>query len=383
MRIIYFSNIFFTDCDFPLVRSLQTKGNEVYYFLPVANDKLKGGLFDLESLKGKHGIIKANEIPEIKPYQSYMNLENVYVFVRSSKILNFYTILTFIKIIWKIKPDIFHITMPLELSDFLLYMFRKKMVLTVHDPFLHSGEESAKHELKRKFAFRLIPKLVLLNKNQKEKFIDYYNISYNKVFENKLSIYDCLCYLASNKHSIEKHLPQKYILFFGHISPYKGLDTLCEAMTIVHSMDPDLHCIIAGKGDMYFDYSKYKDANYIHLENKYIETSKLASLISSCLFTVCPYKDATQSGVVYSSFALSKPVLASNVGGLGESVIDGVTGKQVVSNNPQKLAQSIISMVSNPSLLLKMSYNIKDKYERGENSWDVIADKYIECYLRK
>lgn len=46
-------------------------------------------------------------------------------------------------------------------------------------------------------------------------------------------------------------------------------------------------------------------------------------MIRNCEFTVVPYIDATQSGVIMSAYAFNKPCVATNVGGLPEMVIDG------------------------------------------------------------
>lgn len=151
----------------------------------------------------------------------------------------------------------------------------------------------------------------------------------------------------------------------------------------VHQYYPNIQCIIAGKGDLYFDYGPFKNSNYITLMNRFIDTLELVDLISNSMFVVCPYKDATQSGVIASSFAMSKPVLASNVGGLSESVIDGVTGLLIPPNNVDALAGAIIKMLGDKSLIEKFSGNIKRIFDRGEMSWATIAKKYIEIYEQK
>lgn len=116
-------------------------------------------------------------------------------------------------------------------------------------------------------------------------------------------------------------------------------------MLKVHSVVPDLTCVIAGKGDLYFNFEPFKKYDFIRLENRFISSEELSWLIENSLFVICPYKDATQSGVVSSAFAMLKPVLATNVGGLGESVLDEVTGRLVPPNNPDLLALTICDMV--------------------------------------
>lgn len=383
LNLIYYSSVFFTDCDFPLIKRLQNQLSNVLYIIKIADGAMKGGLLNLECLHGKYGLHQASEISEFQEYKDYLNLDNVCVLVKPKSIWNLKNLWLYIKLIFKIlffKPDAVHITTPLGVSEMLLYLFIPKMLLTVHDPFLHSGEESNIVELKRKISFRVIPKLILLNKSQKLKFISHYKIPERKVFENMLSIYECLNHIQKVKSLQNPFENKRYILCFGHISPYKGIDILCRAMQIVHQHIPELKCIIAGAGKIYFDYSVYEQNKYIHLINRYVETEELVSLINFSLFTVCPYKDATQSGVVASSFAFNKPVLATDVGALGETVLDGITGKLVSPNNFKELADAIIELSTNSNLLDKLSNNIYKMYNKGEKSWDMIAERYIQIY---
>lgn len=380
MKIVYYSSLFFVDCDFPLVREFQRMKEDVYYLMPINSFQLKSTLIDIKHQIGKPGIYKASVYKEFEVYKNYFNLENIYIINRPHK-SSFHpaNIWLTIKLIWfvmKVNPDIFHLTLPLDKFQLVLYLFCRKMVLTLHDPFLHSGEYTKLREFNRRLAFKLIPKLFLLNEKQKDAFCRDYKISKEKVFVNKLGVYDCISNFSANNCVTA----QKTILFFGRISPYKGLEFLCEAMKKVHEILPDVTCIIAGGGKMYFDFTDYEKLHYIQLINRYIGMEELASLIENSAFTVCPYTDATQSGVVYTSFALGKPVVATNVGALSDSVIDGVTGLIVPPKDINALSNAIITLFQNPENLLEMNRNIKENFFTGNNSWSVIADKYLEFY---
>ena len=62
----------------------------------------------------------------------------------------------------------------------------------------------------------------------------------------------------------------KNVLFFGRISPYKGIEYLCEAMMRVREHIPDATLTIAGNGNIYFDISPYEKQEWIDIQNKYI-----------------------------------------------------------------------------------------------------------------
>lgn len=369
-----------SDCDFPLIRKFQDNNHDVDYIISLLKSRRTGGLFNFTTENRENDIVKAKCFNELKAYSEYINIDKINILNRVYSGLHPLTFWLYIKLIFYIfkkKPDVIHITAPLWGAAMLLYVFSKKMVMTVHDPFIHSGESNRVTRWSRKIAFRLVPKLVLLNEKQKKDFIQHYKLPREKVYINSLGVYDCLKVTESpNNISGIKN----YILFFGRISPYKGIDVLCEAMKLVHEKKPDIHCVIAGGGKLYFDYSPYENLPYIHLLNHFIDTPELGELIKGSLFTVCPYKDATQSGVVYSSLAYNKPIIASNVGALGDAVIDGKTGILVKPNDTKELAEAIVKLAGQEDLLSKMSAEISEVFVDGRQSWNVIANKYIAIY---
>ncbi|HAW80697.1 MAG TPA: glycosyl transferase, partial [Balneola sp.] len=92
----------------------------------------------------------------------------------------------------------------------------------------------------------------------------------------------------------------KYLLFFGLIRDYKGLDSLLETMPLI---DKDIHLIIAG--EVYGDFQKYQEIidkhqlnDRVHLHLKYIPDSEVKYYFSIAEAVVLPYKSATQSGII-------------------------------------------------------------------------------------
>lgn len=380
MKIIYYSSLPFSDCDFPLVKAWQEAGHDVRYYIPLRCDRPDGPLTSIRKPDPRSAIIPAISFPELAAFGEYMDLSGTMVVNRTRKGGHPRNLLLYLKLLreWRrLKADVIHVTFPLCGPEILLYPLRKKMVLTVHDPFLHSGEESGKKERQRKAAFRLTPRLVLLNAAQKEAFLAYYRLGDKPILENRLGPYDCLRYHPSPAPAVQG----RYILFFGRFSPYKGIEYLCEAMKTVHETDPDLKCVIAGSGKLYFDWAPWQDAPYLKLISRYINSPELSGFISGALFCVCPYTDATQSGVVYSAFALDCPVVASDVGGLRETVLDSRTGLLVKEKDPQALAKAILRLSSDSGLLQRCREGIHDLYSGdGELGWKAIARKYIDFY---
>lgn len=170
------------------------------------------------------------------------------------------------------------------------------------------------------------------------------------------------------------------VLFYGRFSPYKGIEYLCKAMEIVHEKWPKANLVIAGSGSLYFDWNLYEDKTYMRLINRYLSLTEIVSLISESRIVVCPYTDATQSGVVTNAFSMSKPVIATRVGGLPDMVENEETGLIVEPGNEKELAFAIIRLLISEDDYRKMCANIDDYFHKGKCSWKKISDGYIRIY---
>lgn len=380
MKIVYFSETFFLDSDFPLVKQYQTLGHNVLFLITLTPRTKRGTLLDLKNRKLKDGIYPASDFEELDLYKDYLDFGNIYFVVRSTeKVLTFNYFRTMLKVfnvIAKYNPDRIHTTHPYNILESMLYYFRKKTILTMHDPFLHSGKASLRNNIVRALAIKFVPKFVLLNESQLDLFSACYKIDRKNICLNKLGTYEVINVF----HSYRRQSETINILYFGHISSYKGIEYLCEAMLNVHKVYSKVKLIIAGGGKIYFDYSQYEKLDYIELKNHYITMQELSELLENSDFVVCPYKDATQSGVIMTSFAKKCPVIASEVGGLREQVKDNITGILVPPCNVKQLSQAILKLCNDSELLKKMRKNIESLNYSKDNSWKYIASRYIDFY---
>ncbi len=125
-----------------------------------------------------------------------------------------------------------------------------------------------------------------------------------------------------------------YLLFFGLVRAYKGLDLLLDAMGQISDKLPQVDVIIAG--EFYEDEAKYTEQiarlglqERIHIFNEFVPDSEIRTFFSASDLIVQPYKSATQSGVTQVAFHFEKPMLVTNVGGLDEIVHHGKMGYAV------------------------------------------------------
>lgn len=381
MRILYYSSPFFADCDFPLVKALQEAGHDVTYLIELAPYSLKSTLFDIKEQVGENAIMPATRYPELKVYEDYMDMSRVFVVNRTarrdSSPRSMVMTLKVARFIRKGRFDVIHTDCILGMWNLMLYkLFGHKMVLTVHDPFPHTGEVTARKMFNYKVAMRTVRKFVLLNNKQKDKFCETYHVIPKQILINRLGVYDNICTFVKQENLKKSH----NVLFFGRISPYKGIEYLCQAMEKVRKRVPDATLTIAGGGTMYFDIAPYRKQEWVTVVNRYVGMEELARLLQGCALSVCPYTDATQSGVIMTSYSLCKPVVATNVGGLGEMVEEGKTGLLVPPRDADALADAITALLRDDARRETMAANIRDDYFVGDKSWKVIAEKYVEFY---
>lgn len=379
MKIAYVSAKCFSDVDLSYLSEAQKIMN-ITYFVPVFGNRLKGAAFDLQIIYPKYGVFKAiDAYPELRKFSRLIDSSRFYVInSKASHMWNPLNLWLYIKFIWKLRDfDVIHITDFPYYYEWFYYLLRKKIVLTVHDPIPHSAAVSNRFivRLNRYIGFRLIDNFILLNKAQKDECIKLYNLYDKKIYESRLGRYDYLkIYKCDTLNTNE------YILFFGQITSHKGLDYLLPAMVNLHNMFPKTKLILAGKGEYDFDIMPYKKLEYIEFRNRFIPDEELAYLIQNSLFVVCPYKDATQSGVVMSAYAFNKPVVATAVGGLPEMVIDGKLGTIVVPCDVEALSEAICDLLANPQKIEKYARNIDTEYNSGEKSWIYIASEMKSIY---
>lgn len=382
MKILYYSSPSFADCDFPLVKTLLEKGHEVIYLIELSPHSCHRTLFNIDKCLPFDDIIPASSYKELLIYSNYMDLNQVYIMNNGGNgnifFRSFRNTLKVAKFIKNRKINVLHTDMLFTGFRPMLYFLCRHWIITKHDPFPHSEEVSIKTTFYRWLSFLLCNKFVVLNNKQLDKFCFTYHINSTNVLVNRLGVYDNIHAFVQKNWQTRRH----NVLFFGRITPYKGIEYLCEAMVKVHEIIPDATLTIAGGGEFYFDISKYDHLPYIEIKNRFVEMEELARLIYECAIVVCPYKEATQSGVIMTAFSMCKPVVATKVGALGEMVEHGKSGLMVEPCDQNSLSNGIIQLFSDSKELEDMSSYIKEKYFHGERSWGAIADKYIEFYQK-
>ena len=383
MKIAYIGKIQLSDADLSYLNSAQ-KLSDITYIMEVTPRFMKGPAYNIGKIYPHSGVFKATEAyPEFEKYSRIIDVDKFYVVNTCGKFWQlkaFWTNFLLLLFLIRNKCDVIHLTWPANVYEFIIYMLKRKIILTVHDPFPHTGLDTRIVRLRRKVAFRCVPHFIILNKAQREKFLSFYHLPSSAVIDSRLS---CYTYLNMVEQDMTTVPEQKYILFAGKISKYKGVEYLLEAMKKVHDTFPDIKLVVAGGGKYHFDISEYAALPYIDIRNRFIPDEELVALMNKTQFMVCPYTDATQSGVIMSSFTFGTPVIATRVGGLPEMLGNGKYGMLVKEKDTDALYLGICSLLSDEEQLADYRKEIaKDYTSDGYLSWKTIAEELRESYLQ-
>ncbi|KAF0238754.1 MAG: group 1 glycosyl [Prolixibacteraceae bacterium] len=171
----------------------------------------------------------------------------------------------------------------------------------------------------------------------------------------------------------------RYILFFGFIRDYKGLDLLLKAFSNPYFKPNRIKLIVAG--EFYADEVSYRDLikelnleDDVILRTSYISNTEVQHYFNGADIVAQPYKSATQSGVTQISYHFNKPMLVTNVGGLAETIPHMKVG-YVVEPDSEKIAIALIDFFENKRLE-NFSGNILHEKERF--SWDKMTSSIMK-----
>ena len=165
-------------------------------------------------------------------------------------------------------------------------------------------------------------------------------------------------------------------LFAGLIRPYKGLADLLDAWPAVRQRVPGAILHVLGRslgGDD--DAARAAASEGVVADLRYAEPGEWAGAMLRADVVVLPYRSIDQSGVLATAIALGRPVIATDVGGFGETLADTDAGLLVPPRDPAVLAATISALLLDDGLRADLAANAAAA-AAGELSWDRSAERH-------
>jgi glycosyltransferase involved in cell wall biosynthesis len=142
-----------------------------------------------------------------------------------------------------------------------------------------------------------------------------------------------------------------------------------------------LHLKLLVAGEFYCDPKPYFELvenlglkDHVIMSNDFIPDSEVVNYFCAADLVVQPYKSATQSGVTQIAYHFNKPMIITNVGGLGEFVPDGKVGF-VTEPDENQIADAIIRFYKEKK---ESEFSANAAVEKLKYSWGKMVDTIEE-----
>ena len=260
------------------------------------------------------------------------------------------------------RPKLFHILWnnKFEFFDrtFLMAYYKligKRIIFTAHNVNAAKRDSKDTHlnRLTLRIQYRLVDHIFVHTADMQQELSADFHVPAEKItvipfgINNTVPNTGLTTLNAKRKFGIDSR--QKTLLFFGNIAPYKGLEYLLAAFNEIAKKDSDYRLIIAGRLKSCEEYwamiqkqiaSNHLDAQIVWRIG-YVPDEEVEQYFKAADVLLLPYTHIFQSGVLFLAYSFGLPVIATNVGSLRETIIEGRTGYVCAPRDAVGLARAI------------------------------------------
>lgn len=159
-------------------------------------------------------------------------------------------------------------------------------------------------------------------------------------------------------------------LFFGHVRPFKALDVLLEAWSML-----TVEALLIVAGEVWWnDEKRYQEQvrrlgidRNVDLRFHFVPDAEVAKYFAATDVVIAPYRTEAQSGVAMTAFHFGRPVISSDAGGFPEIIEEGINGHVVPAEDPRALADAIERFFRSPD---RAGYESGARATARKYSWD-------------
>ncbi|HEX8940900.1 MAG TPA: glycosyltransferase family 4 protein [Candidatus Limnocylindrales bacterium] len=386
MRIVYYTHPAFLEPCLELVRELAPEV-ELHLMLEVAPSAWRSGAFDLRPPAVGPGLVPADPLlaPAFPPAvrEAWRRAASFQLVVhRAPQSLHPASVAVgrdVLRFIRAVRADLVHID-DTDVSPRLALVSpglrRWPVVVNVHDPVPHLGEAGWRKTLARRLLYRRANRFVVFGDCFRRPLARRAGVSLAHVRSIHLAPYGVVGAWADGPAEQEERL----VLLFGRLGAYKGIDTLVAAARLAAERVPGLRLVVAGRPLPGFRPSEpvpLANGGTVELRLGYLPPAELVRLVRRATIVVCPYRDASQSGVLLTAFGLGRTVIATTAGALPEYVRPGVDGLLVPPGDAAALADAMSALLTDPAARRRLEAGVR---EPGRPGWRAAAADLLAIY---
>lgn len=330
---------------------------------------------DFKNLYSENDLLHSLQLPQIKPFLLNHNFPLKGKMIRGVNHLISHKRIN--NVLRNTKPNIFHPTFYSNYYfDALQESKNTKLVFTVHD-LIHEkfGENNHYKDLakKKKENVEKADAIIVVSENTKKDLLEIYpHINPEKIHVNYLA------QSITDYGSTKTKLPNKYVLFVGARSFYKGFDTMLQAFAEIRIQNPSIKLLCTGNDS--FNTQEQQKISELDLTNhvihKSLSISELRYAYENAEMFVFPSNYEGFGIPILEAFACKTPVIISNSSCLPE--IAGQGALVFEKNNSEDLAVKMNLLLSNSNLKNDMIQ--KGIAREKEFSWDKHYKNTIDIY---
>jgi glycosyltransferase involved in cell wall biosynthesis len=292
----------------------------------------------------------------------------------------------------RLRPDVIHLhcTNPAALVYLAaLRIVRRPVVFTAHVVTPH--EPIRLQQPIYRLIYRLCDVIVSHSRRDRQRLLDEFPIDADRVIviphgeygfvERAGQVHD----RDTCRRALGLQPADEVALFFGYVREYKGLDVLLEAWPAVVMARPAARLVLAG------DPVQLPQGRRRELEAwaarvgavcrlEYIPFSDVASYFHAADALVMPYRQISQSGVLFLGLSLGLPIVATTVGALPEVVEDGESAVLVPPESPDALSDALVRVLGDTQLRARLvAGGLRVARDHG---WPAIAEQTDRLFAR-
>jgi len=300
------------------------------------------------------------------------------------------------------KPKVFHVLWnnKFEIFDRTLVMLYyrllgKKIVFTVHN--VNAGRRDFKdtriNRLTLRIQYWLAHHIFVHTEKMKVELVKEFGVRCSRVTVIPFGINNAVPNTSLTPGGAKQRLglskDEMAILFFGRITPYKGVEFLIAAFRQILTGQKKYRLIIAGRPDRCEEYWRViregiredVQRGQIILKAEFIPDDDTEVYFKAADVLILPYRDIYQSGVLFLGQSFGLPVIAADVGSLKDDIVESKTGFTFRPEDPVDLARAIERYFASGLYadLNRRRQEIRD-YATGRHSWEVVAHATMSVY---
>ena len=182
------------------------------------------------------------------------------------------------------------------------------------------------------------------------------------------------------------------VLCVGRLSPEKRIDLAVKAFAAILEHFPQARLLIAGDGPTRT--ALEQQAAELDISHGvdfigWVPPEDVPALINTATLILIPSQHEGFPLVALEAAWMARPIVASQVGGLPEVVVDGETGLLVEPDDPKRLAEAAIFLLAHPTTASQMGQAARRRaqdlfsWERHVNAYDTLYRQLVGDWRKK